>query len=567
MKKLKFDNKLIGGIAGLFFIVFPIGRYIYFVFEEVNGDLMGMVYLLGIPAGLILAPTLILLMLFPSLKGILYWLLPYLPFLDPNRIAKRRLLMYNKRFKENYDYKNKLTFKLINLNTGIVHAVQTIHDLNKHVLCAGGSGKGKTFSLGKPILSYLLLNRPGIVMDPKGDLAPFCNGCDHKYPIVYFNPDDPATSRINPLDLLKTKTDIIDFSSYFLSNIIGIPKDDGAIYFFNSCNSILSALILFLKKKHPQYCSLPHVIGILLSANAKDLLSMIGTDPEARRLGSILDTASGNEKNISSIMSTFSAFFGKLDNANVFYALTSEGNIIKNAPNNPVNPYTLLMSITSPSRRDIYAPIYSALAGTLLRQMNYSGRPDSFFFSDEFSVFRYPNYSLIPETARSNGIASVILLQDIEQLIKNYGKEEAMSIVGNHANHFLFHTNNDETLNYYHSLMGKKDVWRKSYNSTVSMKGSTSGESYSVQQRDVLDKSKFALFDKGQFFGIFSDSTYPILNGFRLDGRHYVEDVVDIPFSGQNIQEPSHIYDRVYVEVEQIISKKPAKTDIGNFNI
>lgn len=446
-----------------------------------------------------------------------------------------------------------LTFRLDGKDNK-TQRVLALSDINKHLICFGGSGSGKTYSFGKPVLSFLLAERPGILMDPKGDLAEYANGSNHKYPIIYFNPDSPSTSRINPLELLKNKIDIIDFSNYFLSNIIGIPKDDSAIYFFNSCNSILSAVILFLKKKHPQYCTLPHVIGILLSANAKKISGMLSVDPESSRLGNILETAAGNEKNISSIMSTFSAFFAKMDSENLFYALTSDNNIIKNAPNDPINPYVLLLSITSPSRQDIYAPVYSALAGTLLRQMNYTNRLESFFFSDEFSVFKYPKFSLIPETARSNGIASVLLLQDIEQLIRNYGKEEAISIIGNHSNHFLFKTRNAETLNYYESLLGKEEKWTRSYSSgTLARPGTTTD---SIVQREVLDKSKISLYNKGHFFGIFSDSNYPITRGFRLNGSHYTKGIANKPFEVKNTQEFSAVYEKVYKEVDFILTRR-----------
>lgn len=199
--------------------------------------------------------------------------------------------------------------------------------------------------------------------------------------------------------------------------------------------------------------------------------------------------------------------------------------------------------------------------------MNYPGREESFFFSDEFSVFKYPKFSLIPETARSNGIASVLLLQDIEQLIRNYGREEAISIIGNHSNHFIFKTRNSETLSYYESLLGKEDVWTESYSSgTIKRPGTTTT---SVTQREVLDKNKISFYKKGQFFGIFNDSNYSVTRGFRLNGSHYLQSTTNKPFETSHAGNPATIYSNVYREVDQLLSRKApeVKIDQSPFNI
>lgn len=558
-------KKLIGSLVGIFFVILPLFRFYkvlmygaFFSKSDSHGlDKLAMIAIVIIPLILFFLVKAIRQSSF--LSSAAFWLFPYVNYFNPENIQRSKDAKLVK------DHKDILTFKLDGKDDK-AQRVLTLTDINRHLICFGGSGSGKTYSFGKPVLSYLLSHRPGILMDPKGDLAEYANGTEHKYPIIYFNPDNAATSRINPLELLNNKTDIIDFSNYFLANIIGIPKDDSAIYFFNSCNSILSAVILFLKKRFPEYCTLPHVIGILLTANAKKISGLLSSDPESARLGNILETASGNEKNISSIMSTFSAFFAKMDSENIFYTLTTDNNIIRNAPNDPANPYVLLLSITSPSRQDIYAPIFSALTGTLLRQMNYPNRLESFFFSDEFSVFKYPKYSLIPETARSNGIASVLLMQDIEQLIRNYGKEEAISIIGNHSNHFIFKTRNAETLTYYESLLGKEEQWRRSY-SNAFLKGTTTTDS--IVQREVLNKNEISLYDKGQFFGIFNDSNYPITRGFKLNGSHYTQEVHNKPFELNSNRNFSHVYDKVYKEVELILSRKTPDTSAANkpFNI
>ncbi len=467
--------------------------------------------------------------------------------------------------------------KEVNAGKRVFEDHLTFNDLNRHFICFGGSGSGKTYSFGKPILSFFIDRRPGIVIDPKGDLAEVVETSRCKHPMFFFNPDSPKTSRINPLSLLNTKPDIIQYTDYFLSNVIGIPKDDSAVYFFNSCNAIMSSLIMFLKKRHVRYCTIPHVIGILLTVNHKDLYGLISQDQESARMAQILKTASMSEKNISAIMSTFSSFFSKLDIPNIFYSLTSDSDadVLKNAPNDTKNPYTLVLSINSPSKQSLYAPIFSSIAGSLLMKMNTPDQLESFFFSDEFSVFKFPKYSLIPETARSNGICSILIMQDLEQLVRNYGKEEAISIVGNHSNHFLFGTRNNETINYYESLIGTIKVSKEtqSKSDTIPMFGAVSsseGHSSTTEREHVLDKNSMAHFEKGEFFGTFNDCNHRVLSGYRLDGNHYLSTTSEAKkYSGslsEHEQKMLDAYDKVYDEVQSVLSVKEP-TAVKPFNI
>lgn len=193
-----FSSKTIGTVVGLLLIGGPIISFLKFTLSTANGNPKAALYLLAVPALYIGLPIILLSLLFSKIRRIVFWLFPYLNLFNliSNSSNSIDMVKINRKFKKNYDYKNELVFKLITPNTNRVAHIQTMYDINKHICCFGGSGKGKTFSFGRPILTFLLLNRPGILMDPKGDLAPYANGCNHKHPIIYFNPDDPQGKRI-----------------------------------------------------------------------------------------------------------------------------------------------------------------------------------------------------------------------------------------------------------------------------------------------------------------------------------------------------------------------------------
>jgi len=158
------------------------------------------------------------------------------------------------------------------LKSGIFSKHYRINNLNRGAIAVGGAGSGKTYSYINPLLSYCVKYKGCITFDPKGELTPLINGIakQNNKPIINFSLDNNFDT-INVLSLCDDKSDIIEFSSYFLSGIVGIPKNDAAKYFFNAAKSILTGTIIFLRKKHPELCSIPHIIALFLTADPEQI--------------------------------------------------------------------------------------------------------------------------------------------------------------------------------------------------------------------------------------------------------------------------------------------------------
>jgi len=107
-----------------------------------------------------------------------------------------------------------------------------IKNLFRGIIGIGGAGSGKTLSYIKPLLAFCIKHMGVLSFDPKEELSGLVNEAAKKAnkPIINFSLDNNL-DKINPITLCENKGDIIDFSSYFLSGIVGIPQNDNAKYF------------------------------------------------------------------------------------------------------------------------------------------------------------------------------------------------------------------------------------------------------------------------------------------------------------------------------------------------
>jgi type IV secretory pathway TraG/TraD family ATPase VirD4 len=413
-----------------------------------------------------------------------------------------------------------------------------IHNLNRGVIGIGGAGSGKTYSLIEPLISHCVEDKGVLCFDPKGDLTPLINKTALKFekPILNFSLDDNF-DKINPISLCKDKSDIIDFSSYFLSGIVGVPQNDNAKYFFNSAKSVLTGVVIFLKNKGAKFATIPHIIAIFLTIEPEELIQLLGTDEEAKRSATVLRSVGKDPKLLGSIISTFTAFFSSLDTPKIFRNLNTTEEL--NLPNNPENP-SVVNLIFNLQKRDLYTPIYSSIVGLVLKKMNTPGQHESAVIIDEFTCLSIPDFQNIPETARSNKIATCIAVQYLSQLITRYGREVASSIVSNMGTQFLFRTTNPETLRHFSDMLGTREKEQKSKSGKINevLKTSTT----SIVDKKIINNEKILNFEAGMVWGIIAEGNHRLIEGDRVKGNHYMSDLDGIGFKREKVADEDEIY-------------------------
>lgn len=438
-----------------------------------------------------------------------------------------------------------------------------IHNLNRSLIAIGGAGSGKTYSIINPLLGYCIPRKGVLTFDPKGELTPLINTIakKHNKPIINFSLDNNYDI-INPLTLCENKSDIIEFSSYFLSGIVGIPQQDNAKYFFNAAKSVLTGVIVYFRNKKPKLCTIPHIIALFLSAKPEQITSLLNSDEEAKRASQVLVSINEDKKLLGSVLSTFTAFFASLDTPLLFRNLVSHERL--DLPNNPQNPNVINL-IFNLSKRDLYTPIYSSIIGMIIKKMNIPNQAKSAVIIDEFTVLSIPNYSNIPETSRSNGISNCIAIQDFSQLISRYGKEEASSIISNMGSQFLFRTTNPETLEHFQKMLGTREVENISNNNSTDLSFKYS-QNKGIRDKNILNNEQVIKYKPGQCFAVIADGNKHFIENKRITGNHYLKTYSNKSPIKETSTDERRVYNQVYADIKSLL-KRPQITTPEKFNI
>ncbi|WP_447642610.1 MULTISPECIES: type IV secretory system conjugative DNA transfer family protein [Chitinophagaceae] len=324
-------------------------------------------------------------------------------------------------------------------------------------------------------------------------------GKSHCY---FINFDDlTRTHRCNPLDPTSMK-DITDASESARTILLGLNTQwiqKSGDFFVESPINFVTAVIWFLARyKNGVYCTLPHVIEIM------------GTDYD--KLFTVLRT----EETIGSLLSPFiNAFLhdameqleGQIASAKIAMARLSSpqlyfvlsGNDFKLDINNPQEPKLVCMG-NNPQKIQIYGAVLSLYVNRLVKLVNQKGKIKSSLVFDEYPTIYTPLDTVIA-TGRSNLISTTIGIQSIEQVRKNYGKEQAdvvMNIVGN----IISGQASGDTAKQLSERIGKIMQDRES----LSINRNDTSISQSKQLETAVPPSKIAMLSSGEFVGLVADN-------------------------------------------------------------
>jgi len=387
----------------------------------------------------------------------------------------------------------------------------------------GGAGSGKSETWIKPIIKQIVeLNYAGILYDfksPELSEEYFSRNLKitHKNPQVkpylidFKNP--LISKRVNPLNpnnLLKSAF-AFEYSEAIMTNLnpLTIEKKE---WYDRDALSILTALIWFMRNNHPKYCTLPHIVSLILHTDVEVLLNEITKDTEASgMISSIKQALERNaEKQVSAVISTLQNLLARINNADVFWVLS--GDDFSLDINNPNEPKFLCIGNDS-TLPTTFTPVISLIITVATRLMNTPNKHHSMIVLDEAPTIYIPNFEKIPATARSNKIATVYATQDYSQVIDALGETKGQVILSNLGNQFFGRTSNSKTAEIIKALFSKKDV---TYIARGNNKG-TSGEfihlgsskgrstSESIQERDRVKISDIINMRPGEFYGIIAE--------------------------------------------------------------
>lgn len=400
-----------------------------------------------------------------------------------------------------------------------------VHNPFQGIWTDGGAGAGKSGSIVEPTIDQAIkLGFSGVVYDFKGNPPTLgktvYNAINHyssrglkvsRFAMVNFSRLD-LTLRLNPLNpvYLESMLHINEATETLLLNLnrSWIGKDGD--FWRDSAILGVKGIIAFLKKHHPQYCTVPHLITFALQ-DFTVILDILRKDPEIRNIMSPIISASDRraDNQIEGIKASIQNALNKLYERNLFYVLNpNPDEDISLDVSNPANP-TMLVLCNNNVIKDSISPVISLCMSIIAKQVNQQGKNPTLFSADELSTIYLKNLSALPATGRSNKVVTQLAIQDYSQLESMYKDKEAEEIISNMGSQFVGMTNNSKTAERISKMFGKIKTVDTSYSEGDSNTTTSTRLQHfeAVQLRDVMGQKK------GHFMGKIADGEPPYFSG------------------------------------------------------
>jgi len=316
------------------------------------------------------------------------------------------------------------------------------------------------------------------------------------------NFDDLSRSnRCNPLDK-ENMLDITDAAESARTILLGLNREwikRQGDFFVESAINFLTAVIWFLRKyQDGEFCTLPHVIELMQTEYDK-LFSILRTEKEIEVLINPFINAYLNDamEQLEGQIASAKIAMARLSSPQLYYVLS--GNDFTLDINNPDAPKILCVG-NNPQKIQTYGAVLSLYVNRLIKLVNKKDKMKSSLVFDEFPTIYLNNIDNLIATARSNGVATCLGVQDFSQLKKDYGKDQAdviMNITGN----IISGQVSGDTARQLSERFGKIMQDRES----LSVNSTDTSISKSKQLDNAIPASKISSLSSGEFVGIVSD--------------------------------------------------------------
>ena len=317
------------------------------------------------------------------------------------------------------------------------------------------------------------------------------------------NFDDIRKSyRCNPLapELMESPIDAFESSRTVLYNLNREWIRKQGEFFSESAVSFFAAVIWFLKKyKQGEYCTLPHAIE-LLQLDYDDLFAILSKEKDVENIINPFINAHkrGANEQLEGQLGSLKIAISKIISKEIYWICS--GNDFSLDINNPDHPKVVCLA-NNPLRIEMYGAVLSLFITRMLKVINRKGQHKSSLIFDELPTIYFRGLDTLIATARSNRISTLLGIQTIDQLIRDYGKEQANAILTNIGNVFAGQSVG-ETARFIQNRMGKILQERQSININRNMQST----SFSTQMDYLVPEGKIATLPQGYMVGQVADN-------------------------------------------------------------
>lgn len=304
------------------------------------------------------------------------------------------------------------------------------------IMVLGTPGSGKSYFVIRHIITQHI--RKGFTMfvyDFKyDDLSKIAYNAWLKWKHTYATPplfytvnfDDLSRShRCNPLDP-SSMTDITDAAESARTILMGLNREwirRQGDFFVESPINFLTAIIWYLRKfQNGEFCTLPHVIE-MMQLDYDRLFTLLRTEKEIEVLVNPFINAYLNDvmEQLEGQIAAAKVAMAKLSSPQLYYVLS--GNDFNLDVNNPDEPKIVCMG-NNPQKIQVYGAVLSLYVNRLVKLINKKGKLKCSLIFDEYPTIFAPLDTVVA-TGRSNLVSTTVGVQSIEQLRRDYSREQA----------------------------------------------------------------------------------------------------------------------------------------------
>ncbi|MFB6457081.1 conjugal transfer protein MobC [Chitinophaga sp. Hz27] len=328
----------------------------------------------------------------------------------------------------------------------------------------------------------------------------------HRYKVpIRFNaiiPEDPAKSgRCNPLEP-STMTDITDAAESARTILYGLNRSwiqRNGDFFVESPIILLTAVIWYLRQyRNGEFCTLPHAIELLQVDYAK-LFTLIRSVPELQILISPFISAleAGVMEQLEGQIAAAKIAMARLSSPELYFILS--GNDFPLDINNPAAPQILCMA-NNPQKHITYGAVLSLYINRLIKQINKKGKLKCGINFEEFPTLTVQGVDALVGTGRSNQIATTIVIQNLDQVKKDYSREMA-DVLMNLCGNVICGQVAGDTARQMSDRVGR--IMQDRASTTIN--SSDTSVNYSQQLDMAIPPSVISNLSSGEFVGIVAD--------------------------------------------------------------
>ncbi|WP_320167823.1 YWFCY domain-containing protein [Mangrovibacterium marinum] len=308
--------------------------------------------------------------------------------------------------------------------------------------------------------------------------------------------------RCNPLapESMESPVDAFESSRTVLYNLNREWIRKQGEFFSESAVSFFAAVIWFLKKyRDGEFCTLPHAIE-LLQLDYEDLFAVLEQEKDVAGIINPFVNAHkrGASEQLEGQLGSLKIAISKIISPQVYWICS--GDDFSLDINDPEHPKVICLA-NNPLRVEMYGAVLSLYITRMLKVINKKHqRPTSLIF-DELPTIYFRGLDTLIATARSNRISTLLGVQTIDQLIRDYGKEQANAITSNIGNIFCGQAAG-ETARFIQNRMGKILQERQS----VNINRNTQSSTFSTQLDYLVPEGKIATLPQGYMVGQVADN-------------------------------------------------------------